>query len=205
MPRVRVDRLSLPASHPALSSAARRACTVVAFSDRLAASNSSMAFCETPDAALRSASVILVTRRASAPSTRSEIEGVRPATPPQTRVLGSAVQGGAAGRVRTRRNDKAAGAEWFLPSVNDRPATCSVDARLHRTPVRRVTQGADQLHGKGFGLAGHGRKSGRPIAPMPSSATVSQYRDSLACNAQFNVALSCNGPRVPLSPLQFAL
>ena len=45
-------------------------------------------------------------------------------------MLGSAVQGGAAGRVRTRRNDKAAGAEWFLPSVNDRPATCGIDARL---------------------------------------------------------------------------
>jgi hypothetical protein len=29
-------------------------------------------------------------------------------------------------------------------------------APLHRPPVRRVTQAADQLHGKGFGLAGHG-------------------------------------------------
>jgi hypothetical protein len=30
-------------------------------------------------------------------------------------------------------------------------------APLHRAPVRRVTQRADQLHGKGFGLAGHGK------------------------------------------------
>jgi len=27
---------------------------------------------------------------------------------------------------------------------------------LHAAPVRRVIQRADQLHGKGFGLAGHG-------------------------------------------------
>jgi hypothetical protein len=29
-------------------------------------------------------------------------------------------------------------------------------APLHRAPVRRVSQRADQLHGKGIGLAGHG-------------------------------------------------
>ena len=29
-------------------------------------------------------------------------------------------------------------------------------APLHRAPVRRGTQCADQLHGKGFCLAGHG-------------------------------------------------
>ena len=27
---------------------------------------------------------------------------------------------------------------------------------LHGAPVRRVTQGADQLHSKSFGLVGHG-------------------------------------------------
>jgi hypothetical protein len=30
-------------------------------------------------------------------------------------------------------------------------------APLHRAPVRRVTQHADQLHGNGFGRAGHGK------------------------------------------------
>jgi len=30
-------------------------------------------------------------------------------------------------------------------------------APLHRAPVRRLTQCADQLHGKRFGLAGHGK------------------------------------------------
>jgi hypothetical protein len=39
---------------------------------------------------------------------------------------------------------------------------------------------------------------------LPSSATVSQYRDSLAATPQFNMALSgkSNGPRAPLGPLQ---
>jgi len=39
-------------------------------------------------------------------------------------------------------------------------------APLHRAPVRRVIQRADQLHGNGFGLAGHGRKSDSQIAAV---------------------------------------
>jgi len=49
-------------------------------------------------------------------------------------------------------------------------------APLHRAPVRRVIQRADQLNGKGFGLAGHGRKSGRPIA-----AVLGRFSADLGC------------------------
>jgi endonuclease YncB( thermonuclease family) len=40
----------------------------------------------------------------------------------------------------------------------DAPETAQPCGDL-RQPSRRGEQGADQLHGKGFGLAGHGRKS----------------------------------------------
>jgi hypothetical protein len=39
-------------------------------------------------------------------------------------------------------------------------------APLHRAPVRRVIQSAGQLHGNGFGLAGHLRKSDSRIAAL---------------------------------------
>jgi hypothetical protein len=51
MPRNLVDRTSLP-SQPALSSAERIACSEMGFRARLPASNSSIAFSETPEASL---------------------------------------------------------------------------------------------------------------------------------------------------------
>jgi hypothetical protein len=46
-------------------------------------------------------------------------------------------------------------------------------APLHWAPIWRVTKRADQLHGKGLGLAGHCGGSGRPIAARGARGAIS--------------------------------
>src|SRR5580704_5931161 len=65
------------------------------------------------------------------------------------------------------------------------------ETHVHRVPVRRVIQRADQLHGNGFGLAGHGRKSDSQIAAvLADDANSSVFRNGSSRALTYNLHCS---------------